>query len=44
MAFRNTGPWSLGTWDLAFKVFEAKNEILEDGFETGTLEKWGHQP
>jgi hypothetical protein len=44
MAFRNTGPWSLGTWDLAFKVFETKNEIFTDGFETGTTEKWDPQP
>jgi hypothetical protein len=44
MAFRNTGPWSLGTWDLAFKVFGATDEIFTDGFESGTLEKWEHQP
>ncbi|HSG38734.1 MAG TPA: hypothetical protein VLE27_03765, partial [Thermoanaerobaculia bacterium] len=43
MAFRNIGSWSLGTWDLAFKVFEAG--IFVDGFESGTMEEWsGHLP
>lgn len=44
MAFDNTGQWSLGTWDLAFKLFEAKTEIFMDGFESGTTEKWDPWP